>query len=52
MAVKLANDAAYKDDISKQILAKNHILFQDKNYEREFVQIVKDVMVQDIAKYR
>jgi predicted O-linked N-acetylglucosamine transferase (SPINDLY family) len=52
VAVKLANDAAYKDEVSKQIFANNHRLFEDKTYEQESAQLLKDIMAQDLQKYQ
>lgn len=50
-AVKLANDKAYKEKISQQLLAKNGALFEDNIYREEVVTFMKAIMEQKLERY-
>ncbi len=52
MAVKVANDIDYHRNLNEQILAKNEKLFEKANYGANVVQLMKDIVAQDIEKYR
>lgn len=52
LAVKLANDTEYHHDLSEQILANNDKLFEKADYGEKVVQLMKDIINQDLEKYR
>lgn len=52
MAVKLANDSEYYQNLNAQILAKNTKMFELANYGSHAVQLMKDIIAQDLEKYR
>lgn len=52
LAVKLANDTAYQESLSAQILARNSVLWDGEPYGPKLVQLVKDIVGQDLAGYR
>ncbi len=51
-AVRLANDASYKENISQQILDKNDVLFNGGgDYGKIMIGMMKDIVNQDLGKY-
>lgn len=51
LAYKLANDVAYKEGLSAQILAKNAALWDAAPVGPNYVQLVKDILAQNLGKY-
>ncbi|MES2985155.1 MAG: tetratricopeptide repeat protein [Pseudomonadota bacterium] len=50
-AMRLAHDAEYRAELSKQLLARNHVLFDDRACAPLYVQLMHDIMAQDLARY-
>lgn len=52
LAVRMANDPAYKRSLTTQIEANNHKLFGQDPYGPRLAQLLKDIMAQDLDRYR
>jgi protein O-GlcNAc transferase len=52
VAVKLANDTAYHQKISEEILARNDAMFKAEPYAPKVVQLMHDIMDQNLDAYK
>ena len=52
LAVRLANDTAYHQALSEEILAKNHLLFDAQLDTTSMPQLMRDIMAQNLESYR
>ncbi len=52
LAVKVANDTAYRTALSDAILAKNDTMFMQESYSPHIVQLMKDIVAQNLDAYR
>ena len=51
LAVKLANDKDYYQNLHEQILARNHLLFEADPCAPRAIQLMHDIIAQDLDKY-
>ena len=52
VAIKVANDMEYRENISQQILAKNDALFEDNGYKEGFAELIRAIISQDLGDYQ
>lgn len=51
IAVRLANDPAYKVNLSRQLLVRNNRLFENSGYEDKVAELMRDIVDQKLEKY-
>lgn len=52
LAVRMANDATYKNALSQQLLAKNQRMFEQSEYGPRLAKLMTDIMAGDLEPYR